>query len=180
MPKTINSDQEINFLSHFWRRLWGKFGIKLQFSLAGHPQTDGRIEVVNRSLGNLLRCFFFFGKNIQKWDLTLTQAEFAFNRSWNQATGKSPFEIVYGLNPLVELAPQVPSVVYNIDGEQRVKIQLNKISNTIIVPINTKNLCTLKWEIWFGFTCTRSGSPRSIPQIEAKGRRAISHYKKDQ
>ncbi|PKU75187.1 hypothetical protein MA16_Dca027667 [Dendrobium catenatum] len=124
IPKTITSDRDVKFLSHFWRTLWGKFGTKLQFSSAAHPQTDGQTETVNISLGNLLRCFV--GKNIKQWDLILAQIEFAFNRSVNQATKKTPFEVAYGYNPLtpLELVPMVQTAVFSPDAEQRsVEIQ---------------------------------------------------------
>ncbi|XP_068312511.1 transposon Ty3-I Gag-Pol polyprotein [Pyrus communis] len=97
IPKSITSDRDPKFISHFWRTLWRKVGTRLQFSSSHHPQTDGQTEVVNRSLGNLLRSLV--GKEKHNWDFTLSQAEFAFNRSKNRSTGKCPFEIVYGLIP---------------------------------------------------------------------------------
>ncbi|GKB12542.1 putative CCCH-type zinc finger family protein [Tanacetum coccineum] len=79
------------------------------FSSSHHPQTDGQTEVVNRSLGNLLRSLI--GDNAKQWDLILSQAEFAYNRSVNRTTDKSPFEVVYGRNliTLLDLVP-VPEV----------------------------------------------------------------------
>ena len=53
--RIIVSDRETKFIGNFWRTLWKKLGTNLLFSSAYHPQTDGQIEVVNRSLGDLLR-----------------------------------------------------------------------------------------------------------------------------
>nr|GEU28731.1 hypothetical protein [Tanacetum cinerariifolium] len=66
-------------------------------------------EVVNRSLENLLRSLIV--DNAKKWDLILRQVEFAYNRSVNRTTGKSPFEVVYERNPItpLDLVP-VPEV----------------------------------------------------------------------
>ena len=96
-------------MSHFWKSLWEKMGTKLNFSSAYHPQTDGQIEVVNRSLGNLLRSLV--GNKPKQWDVALSQAEFAYNRSKNRMTQLSPFEIVYGQNPsgVLDVAP-VPRI----------------------------------------------------------------------
>ncbi|KAK8928925.1 hypothetical protein KSP39_PZI017761 [Platanthera zijinensis] len=94
IPKSITSDRDTRFMGYFWKTLWALLGTKLEFSSAYHPQTDGQTEVVNRSLGNLLRCLT--GENSKQWDLILPQAEFAFNNSTNRSTAKSPFEIVYG------------------------------------------------------------------------------------
>nr|GEX87363.1 retrotransposon protein, putative, Ty3-gypsy subclass [Tanacetum cinerariifolium] len=58
-------------------------------------------EDVNRSLGNLLRNLI--GDNAKQWDLIFPQAEFAYSRSVNRTTSKSPFEVVYGQNLITPL-----------------------------------------------------------------------------
>lgn len=49
--KTITFDKEVKFISHFWRSYRVKLNTRVQFSLAPLK------EMMNRSLGNLLRCF---------------------------------------------------------------------------------------------------------------------------
>jgi hypothetical protein len=97
LPLSIVSDRDVKFMSHFWKTLWKKLGTNMSFGSAYHPQTDGQTEVVNRTLGNLLRCLTKeYG---QTWDVIISQAEYAYNDSKNRTTGKSPFEIVYGMHP---------------------------------------------------------------------------------
>ena len=55
LPRTIVSDRDVKFLSHFLCILWNKLGTKLLFSMIAHPQADGQTEVVNRTLTTLLR-----------------------------------------------------------------------------------------------------------------------------
>jgi len=101
IPRTIVSDRDSKFLSHFWKTLWGKLGTKLLFSTNCHPQTDGQTEVVNRTLGQMLRCFI--SRNPIVWENLLPHVEFAYNRVVNSTTSHSPFEVVYGFNPLTPL-----------------------------------------------------------------------------
>jgi hypothetical protein len=77
--------------------LWKKLGTNLDFSSAYHPQTDGQTEVVNRSLGDLLRSLVT--DHHSSWDQILPQEEFTYNDSVNQSTGRSPFHILYGTQP---------------------------------------------------------------------------------
>ena len=109
LSKMIVSDRDVRFTSYFWKTLWHKLGTKLKFSTAYHPQTDGQTEVVNRSLGNLLRCLV--GENTRNWDFYLFRTEFTYNDSVNRSTGKSPLEIVHGHKPHTPL-DLVPLIVH--------------------------------------------------------------------
>jgi Integrase core domain len=42
LPSKIITDRDPIFISSFWRELMGKLGIKLNFTTAYHPQTDGQ------------------------------------------------------------------------------------------------------------------------------------------
>ena len=119
MPRTIVSDRDAKFLSYFWKTLWCKLGTKLLFSTTCHPQTDGQTEVVNRALSTLLRAII--KKNIKTWEDCLPHVEFAYNRTIHSATKFSPFEIVYGFNPLtpLDLSPLPMSEHVNLDGKKK-------------------------------------------------------------
>ena len=63
VPRTIVSNHNVKFLSHFWKVLCDKLGTKLLYSTTYHLQTDGQIEVVNRTLGTSLHVVV--GKNLK-------------------------------------------------------------------------------------------------------------------
>jgi hypothetical protein len=97
LPLRIVSDRDTKFVGHFWRTLWRKLGTKLNFSSTYHPQTNGKLEVVSKILGNILRILVY--ENPKQWDQFLSQVEFTYNDSPNRSTCMSPFHIVYGMNP---------------------------------------------------------------------------------
>ena len=92
--------------------------------------------MVNRSLGNLLRCLV--GKVNQNWDSILPVAQLAYNSSVNRIIGASPFEVVHGYTPrkLLDILPMSPHVrisesaeafaqhIHDLHNEIRKKIQV--------------------------------------------------------
>ena len=122
MPRTIISDRDAKFLSYFWKTLWGKLGTKLLFSTTCHPQTDGQTEVVNRTLSTLLRAII--KKNLKTWEECLPHVEFAYNHAIHSSTLFSPFQIVYGFNPLtpLDLSPLPLFERANLDGQKKAEL----------------------------------------------------------
>ncbi|KAL0641682.1 hypothetical protein Bca4012_102537 [Brassica carinata] len=125
MPRTIVSDRDTKFLSYFWKTLWGKLGTKLLFSTTCHPQTDGQTESVNRTLSTLLRVII--KSNIRTWEDCLPHVEFAYNRAVHSATKLSPFQVVYGFNPLspLDLFALPLKEQTNLDGQQKAEFVLS-------------------------------------------------------
>ncbi|KAL4388859.1 hypothetical protein GQ457_09G017710 [Hibiscus cannabinus] len=89
------------------------------FSTTCHPQTDGQTEVVNRVLSTLLRSII--KKNIKTWEDCLPHVEFAYNHDVHSATKMSPFEVVYGFNPItpLDLLPLPQEQVISKDDKAR-------------------------------------------------------------
>ena len=139
LPRSIVSDRDSKFLSHFWRTLWSKLGTKLLFSTTCHPQTDGQTEVVNRTLGTLLRTVL--RKNLKTWEACLPHVEFAYNRAVHSTTNCSPFEVVYGFNPLtpLDLLPMPNVSVFKHKEGQAKADYVKKLHERVKDQIERKN-----------------------------------------
>lgn len=134
LPISIVSYKDVKFMCHFWKTLWRRLGKNLSFGLAYHPQIDGQTEVINRVLGNLLRCLTKeYGKT---WDMVLPQVEYAYNDSVNETKGRSPFEIVYGMHPrgvceLRDLGSMEDRIGHAEDFSQTMKEIQEQVKKTI-------------------------------------------------
>jgi hypothetical protein len=119
VPRTVVSDRDTKFLSYFWKTLWGKLGTRFLFSTTCHQQTDGKTEVVNRTLSTLLRAVL--EKNLKLWEESLPHVEFAYNRAVHSTTKFSPFDIVYGFKPTtpIDLLPLPMQEHVKFDASKR-------------------------------------------------------------
>jgi len=80
----------------------------------------GQTEVVNRTLGTLLRVLV--KKNLKTWDPLLAHVKFAYKRALSRTTNDSPFKIVYRYNPLgpLDLIP-IHLEKMNVQASKRVE-----------------------------------------------------------
>ena len=97
IPQSIVSDRGKIFMGLFWQEIHKLQGTQLNFTSANHPESDGQTEVVNKRLGNYLRCFS--STKPTSWCSWLPWAEFCYNTSYHVSTHTTPFKIVYGRDP---------------------------------------------------------------------------------
>ena len=77
----------------FWKELQAGFGTRLKFSTASHPQTNGQSEQTIQTLKDMLRvCTLDFPGS---WAEKVPLMKFAYNNSYHQSLGMSPFEVLY-------------------------------------------------------------------------------------
>ncbi|CAI7921697.1 unnamed protein product [Closterium sp. NIES-54] len=107
IPATLISDRDPKFTSKFWKELMGLLGTKLAMSSAYHPQTDGQTERLNQVVEQLLRTTC--KDDVSHWDTQLPTLEFAYNNASHAATGKTPFFLCYGREPLTPQQPTTPA-----------------------------------------------------------------------
>ncbi|CAI7764615.1 unnamed protein product [Closterium sp. NIES-54] len=109
IPTTLISDRDPKFTSKFWKELMGLLGTKLAMSSAYHSQTDGQTERLNQVVEQLLctAC----KDDVSHWDTQLPTLEFAYNNASHAATGKTPFFLCYGREPLTPQQPTTPAHV---------------------------------------------------------------------
>ena len=126
LPKVLLSDRDAKFTSVFWERLFELLGTGLKFSASYHHQTNGQVELVNKTLEEALR-IFVQGKP-QSWPQQLTMFEFAYNSSRHSITGLAPFQLLYGE------VPHTPASLMhdpNPDERECCLLVLNLVSSTL-------------------------------------------------
>ena len=94
VPKSIISDRDTRFTSHFWRYVQKVLGTQVKFSTAFHTQTDGQSERTIQILEDMLRSYVMdFGGS---WNKKLALIEFSYNNSYQASLGMAPYEALYG------------------------------------------------------------------------------------
>ena len=93
-PKCIHSDLGEEFNSSLFTELHRLSGIRMSTTTPYHPQGNGAVERLNRTLINMLRSIPEDQKN--RWKDHLSNLMFAYNSTVHKSTGYSPFFLVFG------------------------------------------------------------------------------------
>ncbi len=93
----IHSDQGRNFESNLIQQLCSLYKVGRSRSSPYHPAGNGQCERFNRTLHNLLRTLPTDRK--RDWASCLAHVLFCYNTTPHQATGESPFFLMFGQEP---------------------------------------------------------------------------------
>jgi hypothetical protein len=89
-------------------KLTSKLGLWQEHSSPYHPQANGQVEVVNKTLKTILQRTINSAKS--NWHLMLYSTLWAYRTSVKTATSFSPFQLVYELEAVFPIECQIPSL----------------------------------------------------------------------
>jgi hypothetical protein len=97
-PQVLQSDQGTHFVNEVIKQLTAKFKIRHSLSSPYHPQSNGLVERFNKSLCEGLAKV---GETIHDWDKYVQPVLFAYRVKELRISKKSPYELVYGKEPIL-------------------------------------------------------------------------------
>uniref|UniRef100_T1KG82 RNA-directed DNA polymerase n=1 Tax=Tetranychus urticae TaxID=32264 RepID=T1KG82_TETUR len=155
-PSVIQTDRGRNFLSGDVENHLKKFGIKHDVSNAYHPQSQGTVERVNRTIAERLRTSIN-GCEVINLNSSLESAVIAINSSIHKSHRFSPYFLVFGkslMKPIdlqLNLSSEVNDTIENCRKiardrlmKQQIYYQTRLESKTRRNPYKFADLCYLK------------------------------------
>jgi len=129
--KCVVSDHRPQFVTCFTRELYHLLGIKLAFSIAWHPQTNGQTERVNQELNQYLQ--LFVNKRQDDWYDLLPMAEFQHNNHVHSTTQQPPFLLDTGRIPHMSFKPQQNHSDLEMVNKftERMRMAIKEVKSTI-------------------------------------------------
>jgi hypothetical protein len=108
VPRAIVTDHGAHFKNQMMRKLYVKLGVHHEISSPYYPQANGQVEAINKVLKTMIQCMV--GENKTSWHLQLFSSLWAYRTSVKTSTGFTPFQLVYGIEVVLLIECEIPSL----------------------------------------------------------------------
>jgi hypothetical protein len=108
VPQAIVTDHGSHFLNQMMSELHVKLGFHHDNSPPYYPQANKQVEAINKFLKTMLQCTVVTNKT--SWHLQLFSALWAYCTSVKTTTGFTPFQLVYGVEAMLPIECEIPSL----------------------------------------------------------------------
>ncbi|XP_077251526.1 uncharacterized protein LOC143890728 [Tasmannia lanceolata] len=99
IPRVLVTDNGTQFASRRFKDFCGKLGIDQRFTLVGHPQANGQVEVTNQTLLQGLKKRTENARGL--WAEELPNLLWAYRTTPRTATGESSFSLAFGVDTVI-------------------------------------------------------------------------------
>ncbi len=104
VPREVVSDQGLEFRNALMSALWKKLGTSHTVTSPYHPQTNGQVEVFNKTMAHYLRTVIDECEDSNlNWELYLGALQLSHNTAVSRATRTTPFYTLFGYDPRMPL-----------------------------------------------------------------------------
>ncbi len=119
-------DQGVHFINDAIKYLIDHFMLKHVNSTTYYPQGNGKVESIDKVLGTLLTKLV--SGNRINWDEHLSTMLFSYKIAYKIVIGYTPYQLVYGLHPLMPIEYIVPIANGNQKNNTSVGVLTNRVS----------------------------------------------------
>ncbi|WP_271039623.1 reverse transcriptase domain-containing protein [Agrobacterium sp. ST15.13.040] len=115
IPRVLVADNGSQFIDKGFQEFISDLGIKMHFAPVAHPQSNGQVEVSNRTIKDGLKKRL--GEAKGKWPGELQSVLWSYRTTPRRATGETPFSLVFGTEAIIPIEIVQPSIRVQVFDE---------------------------------------------------------------
>lgn len=108
VPKSLVSDNGLQFDSKAFRKYYADLGIKYRFSTPTYPQSNGQAKAMNKVIVNGLKKRLKGAKG--RWTEKLLNVLWAYRTTPRRSNGEIPYSLTYGAEAVIPVEISLPNM----------------------------------------------------------------------